>query len=95
MNNRDKEIRKLMTEKGFESFDDLSERLNNFPETRSAKDIEDKLAELKMQLIKPQPLFTLTAEEVEYLKNDLEFKKLVKAKPLCDIEQQLLTKIKQ
>lgn len=43
-----------------------------------------------------QPLgFTLTAEEVEYLKDDLEFKKLVKAEPLCDIEQNLLTRIKQ
>ena len=39
--------------------------------------------------------FELTAEEVEYLKDDLEFKKMVKAEPLCDLEQNLLTRIKQ
>lgn len=71
MNNRNKQIRKLLAEKGFDSFDDLSERLNNFPETRSAKDIEDELAKLKLQLINPQPLFTLTAEEVEIVERNL------------------------
>ena len=65
MNNRDKEIRKLMAEKGFNSFDDLPERLNQFPTTDSYEDVVAELAELKMQLINPQPLFTLTAEEVE------------------------------
>lgn len=41
-----------------------------------------------------QPTFTLTAEEVEYLRNDLEFTKLVKAEPLTDLENNLLTRIK-
>lgn len=50
MNNRDKEIRKLLAKKGFDSFDDLSERLNNFPETRSAKEIEEELENLKSRL---------------------------------------------
>lgn len=90
MQNRDKEIRRLMAEKGV-NFDDLSERLNNFPEPSSAKDIEDKLA----KLINPQPQFTLMAEEVKYLKDELEFKKLVKAEPLLDLEQNLLNRIKQ
>lgn len=55
-----------MAEKGV-NFDDLSERLNNFPEPSSAKDIEDKLA----KLINPQPQFTLTAEEVDVIQRAL------------------------
>lgn len=65
MEKRDKEIKKLMAEKGFDSFDDLSERLNQFPTTDSYEDVVAELAELKMQLINPESLFTLTAEEVE------------------------------
>lgn len=77
MENRDKEIRKLMAEKGFDSFDDLSERLNQFPKTDSYEDVVDKLAELKMQLINPQPLFTLTAEEVTIVEHFLTYDKML------------------
>lgn len=75
MNKRDKEIRKLMTEKGFDSFDDLSDRLNQFPTTGSYEDVMSELAELKMQLThqSSKPLFTLTAKEVEELKEPIQY----------------------
>ena len=91
MKDKQKEIMKLMAEKGFNSFDDLSERLNNFPEPSSAKDIEDKLA----KLINPQPLFTLTAEEVEIVDGSLEFyiRYLKSCEDYCKEIQDAKTKI--